>query len=100
MRALWIWAAAIALYGLFALWYDNWSGPLATEEIEIYLARLEETDRDPERLARMRAFLEADDGGEFFMVNLIRLHEGEVSVPGSGEPARPKIGRASCRERV
>jgi hypothetical protein len=42
---------------------------------------------DGERRERMRGFLESDDGREFLMVNLIRLHPGPVSTPGGGPPA-------------
>jgi hypothetical protein len=74
MRARWIWGAAVVLYGVFSLWYDNWSGPLGSAEIDAYLKRFEATSgADPGRLAAARAFLEADDGHEFFMLNLIRL---------------------------
>ncbi len=88
MDPLWIWLAAAAAYGLFALWYHNRSGPLRPEEIEAHLARLAERPEapDPERLAELRRFLEADDGGEFFMVNLIRLHPDPVPDPETGTP--------------
>ncbi len=92
MRSWWIWGVALLLYGAFSLWYNNLSGPLSAAEIDSYLERFETSaDRpDRERLAVVRAFLEADDGGEFFMLNLIRFHEGPVADPGSGErqPAR------------
>ena len=88
MNPVWIWLAAIAAYGVFSLWYNNWRGPLTPEEIEHYAKRLEgraEGGIDPERFAAVRKFLEADDGREFFMVNLVRLNPGEVAVPGSDE---------------
>ena len=37
----------------------------------------------PEQLATLRAFLEADDGREFFMLNLVRINEGPVVAPGA-----------------
>ena len=82
-----IWVAALLLYGVFLLWYDNWSGPLTPTEVEKFMERLEASAEapDPERLATMRAFLEADDGGEFFMLNLIRLNPDPVTDPGSQE---------------
>lgn len=87
MHPLWIWVGAVVLYAAFSLWYNNWSGPLDSAEIEVYAERLAASPetRDPERAAAMRAFLESDDGGEFFMVNLIRLHPGPVTLPGSDE---------------
>ncbi len=91
MRPRTLWLGAVALYGLFWLWYDGFRGPLLPEEVETYMARFEaRPEAEPERLAVVRNFLESDDGGEFFMLNLIRFHEGEVAVPGSDdlEPAR------------
>ena len=92
MTAWWIWGTALVLYAVFSLWYNNWSGPLSRAELEAYAKRFEASSSAPdaERLAAARAFLEADDGGEFFMVNLIRLHDGPVANPGSGklEPAQ------------
>jgi hypothetical protein len=88
MSPLWLWAGAIALYGAFSLWYNGWRGPLTGEEIETYRKRFEASaeGRDPQRAADLRAFLESDDGGEFFMLNLIRLQPDPVPMPGSGEP--------------
>ena len=88
MRAVGIWAIALVFYGAFLLWYDNWDGPLTAAEIEEYSKRLEDRAGAPdaERRAALRAFLEEDDGSEFFMLNLIRVHEGDVVDPGSGEP--------------
>ncbi len=90
MRPRWIWLAAVLLYGLFSLWYNNLRGPLTAAEIDDYASRFAATDVEPERLAAARAFLESDDGGEFFMVNLLRLHEGDVISPDSGELVPPQ----------
>jgi len=91
MHAAWIWGAALALYGGFHAWYGGVRGPLRPSEIDAYLARLPASARtEPERVAAVRAFLTADDGREFFMVNLVRLHPQPVPDPVSGEtkPAR------------
>lgn len=86
MRAAWIWVAAAFVFGLFSLWYDNWSGPLRAEEIDALLERASaQSQIEPARLATVRAFLEADDGGEFFMLNVLRPHDEPVTVPGSDE---------------
>jgi hypothetical protein len=86
---LWIWAAAILLYAAFSVWYVGVRGPLSKQEVESHLARLAGTGLavDAERLARLRAFLDADDGREFFMLNLIRLRPGPVLAPGASQPA-------------
>lgn len=91
MRARWIWGGALLGYGLFALWYDGWRGPLEAHEIDVLIERARTQGHiEPDRLATVRAFLEADDGGEFFMLNLLRVQPEPVAVPGSDErrPAR------------
>ena len=91
MHAGWIWGAALLGYGLFALWYDNWRGPLDAQEIDVLIERARTQGHiEPDRLATVRAFLEADDGGEFFMLNLLRVQPEPIPVPGSDEkrPAR------------
>lgn len=87
MHPLWIWVGAAIFYAVFSLWYNNWRGPVTPAEIEVYAKRFEAASDgpDPERAAAMRAFLENDDGGEFFMVNLIRMQPDAVAMPGSGE---------------
>ncbi|HEX7035327.1 MAG TPA: hypothetical protein VF210_06105 [Pseudomonadales bacterium] len=85
LRTLLVWIFAGALYGAFWLWYHGSGEPLAEDEIEMYLERLEERGRDPERLQEARAFMESDDGGEFYMVNLINMREQPLQV-GDVEP--------------
>jgi hypothetical protein len=91
MEALLIWGGAAILYAAFSLWYNSLRGPLTPAEVEGYIERFRTLSGvTNERLAPVRAILEADDGREFFMVNLIRLHDGPVKEPGSGQlkPAR------------
>lgn len=80
-----IWGGAILAYALFRLWYDNWHGPLKPAEIEAFLTqmegRYESTGNDPETL---RTFLEADDGREFVMLNLVKAEMGQVHDPDGG----------------
>lgn len=89
MSALWIWAAALAGYLAFHVWYVGVRGPLTPEEIEAHVARLAASPMAPapERLALLRAFLEADDGREFFMLNLVRVRREPVTAPGASAPA-------------
>ena len=86
--AWWAWPVALVLYGAFRLWYDNRRGPLTPAEIEAFLAQAAE--RAPTGghtdLAVLRAFLEADDGREFVMSNLLRLHTQAVPHPVTGVP--------------
>jgi hypothetical protein len=98
MSGIWIWGAAVLLYGAFSLWYNNWRGPLTHDEVEHYMERLlaaPEADPDSARAAAARAFLASDDGKEFFMINLIRLHPEPVKLPDSSErePAAKVLGR-------
>jgi hypothetical protein len=87
MSPLWIWLAAALLYALFRAWYDNWRGPLTADEIEAYLARIEGTpSAELNDLTTLRAFLEADDGREFVMLNLVRLDPEPIRHPLTGEP--------------
>jgi len=85
-----IWIAAAAAYAAFYFWYNGRRRPLAPHEVEDYIARLRASavEASAERLETLRAFLASDDGGEFYMVNLIRLHPGTVRGPGE-ESARP-----------
>ena len=80
------WAAALVAYRLFRWWYDNWSGPLQPAEIDACMEQLADrfagTGNSPEVL---RAFLEADDGREFLMVNLVKVQTAEVMDPASGQ---------------
>jgi hypothetical protein len=85
LRRGWPWIAALALYAAFFVWYQNLRGPLSPAEIEGYMARLATPGRDPAQLDSLRAFLAADDGGEFFMVNLVRFPAAPVTDPVTGE---------------
>ena len=87
MPAAWlIWGGAGALYLLFRLWYDGFARPLSAAEIDAFMAsegpRLALTGNDP---ATIRAFLEADDGREFVMLNLVKVEAGMVPDPVTGE---------------
>lgn len=89
MRPLWLWVAAALLYGAFWLWYVGVRAPLAPDEVAAAMARVEASmpGVTPAQAATLRAFLEADDGGEFFMLNLVRLQPEPVRAPGASEPA-------------
>lgn len=87
----WPFALAAILYLLFRLWYDGLRRPLTPAEIDEGLARIAErggskgTDS-----AAFRAFLEADDGREFVMLNLVKFTPGMARHPETGleVPAR------------
>lgn len=92
MDSFWVWGAALAAYGLFLSWYANWRGPLRPAEIDDLMARITAHNPDTSRNDPdvVRRFLEADDGREFFMLNLVRLASAEVADPVTGQmrPAR------------
>lgn len=90
-----IWLAVPLVYALFALWYYNWSGPVTPAEIDQFMARFDSNEGARHTDAQvMRQFLQADDGGEFVMLNLVQLRPGTVDHPVSGEaiPAATLIG--------
>lgn len=91
--SFWPWAIAASAYLLFLAWYQNWRGPLSKAEIERYLplilaANPHSDDRNDTGV--LKAFLENDDGREFYMLNLVRVADGTVADPKTGaqRPAR------------
>jgi hypothetical protein len=87
MSGFWVWAPAVLIYGAFWFWYVGLPQPLTRAEIDAHMATLAASgiDATPEQLATLRAFLEADDGREFFMLNLVRINQGPVVAPGATE---------------
>lgn len=83
----WIWGTAVVLSLAFSAWYNNWRGPLTAAEIDTYMEQLQaRPDNNPAALKDLRAFLEADDGREFIMLNVIKLHADPQPHPETGEP--------------
>ena len=82
---LWIWGGAALLYGLFRWWYDNWRGPLTKAEIDAFFAGVEGKYGGHNDPAALRSFLEADDGKEFVMLNLVKIEPGMVVDPQTGK---------------
>lgn len=87
---IWIWGIASLAAIVFLGWYRNWRGPLTANEIERYMAKAIEMHGANafNDFGIVRQFLEADDGREFVMLNLVRLAPGEVADPETGAPAR------------
>ena len=87
MAARWpgvVWAALVlAALGAFWLWYGGHGPPLTPEEGRLLLARAQALQgqaglplRSDDRIARLQALIDTDDGGEFWMVNLeTRRHD-------------------------
>ena len=82
----WTWGIALLLCLVFFGWYRNWRGPLRPDEIERYLGKLK-GDGGGERndISIVRQFLEADDGQEFVMLNLVKTVR-EAPDPRTGVP--------------
>jgi hypothetical protein len=81
-----VWATALLAYGAFSAWYGGLGAPLRPAEVDAYMTRLAQGSvRDPALLAAVRAFLDSDDGREFFMVNLVQMQPGDIAVPGTDE---------------
>lgn len=84
MSGFWTWGVAFLAYALFAGWYRNWRGPLSKDEIERYLSRLREDGAGARNdMDVVRRFLEADDGREFIMLNLVKTLS-EAADPRTG----------------
>ena len=81
-----IWIIAALAYFIFAAWYFNWKGPLKPNEITQLMAQMSEnSSQSPTDPDVIREFLETDDGKEFVMLNLVRLHQGNIAHPETGE---------------
>lgn len=87
---IWIWGVTALTAIAFLGWYRNWRGPLSKDEIERYMAKATamHSANGFNDFDTVRRFLEADDGREFVMVNLVRLAPGEVPDPETGAPTR------------
>ena len=80
-----IWGTALIFYLVFLGWHENWRGPLTESEIANFTARAQSIDGlSAEQLAQLEMFMRDDDGGEFFMVNLVGFTEGLASHPDTG----------------
>lgn len=92
-----IWGGALALYVLFRLWYDSWRGPLTKAEIDAFFDQVHAKYGGGNDPAALRSFLEADDGKEFVMLNLVKVEEGTVTDPATGNeiPGREALRRYS-----
>jgi len=100
IRTAIIWAIGALLYTLFLAWYGGWRAPLSKAEVDGFMQaveRIEVYNGNDLIKSRLRTFLEADDGKEFFMVNLLRYRPQPQSFDGMkpGETAREVMERYS-----
>lgn len=94
MASFWTWAVAAIVYAVFLGWHRNWRGRLSTAEIEAILAMLQAQgagDNGRNALATMRAFLEADDGRPFHMLNVVRLSPDLVTDPAGRQASAREV---------
>ena len=82
-----LWLAALAIAVLFSFWYTNTGGALTEEEIALYLYRQAEAGADAEQIGRLRQFMEADNGRQFIMVNILDMNETPAVVEGAAADA-------------
>ncbi len=86
LKYILIWLVAACVYGAFWFWHSAGRARLSPSEITEHLVsygRLYSGGRDAERRVRLRGFLAADDGGEVFMVHLIRMRAFPLPVAGA-----------------
>jgi hypothetical protein len=82
-----LWVAPGIAYLFFCFWYTDLSGPLTKAEIDGYTTALAQGGGAPDRIARIRRFLEADNGRQFIMVNMLDMATAPPAVRGAPSDA-------------
>ena len=92
-----IWASLIIIYLGFFFWYTDLGGKLDSEEIDLFLEKLQEnnSDLDSDMYESIKNFMENDSGRQFLMVNNVDINENPEDVEGAepGESAESLLGR-------
>ena len=90
-----IWLIPALLYVLFFAWYTDFGCPFSDDEVDHYVAAMENNGRTAELVAFMKAFAKQDTGRQFLMVNNIDMNENPPNVEGAepGESAADLMGR-------
>ena len=91
----WLWLGAAIPYAVFCWWYTNTGGALSASEIEHFVAAMRAGGADAERIARLRRFMEEDDGNQFLMVNVLDL--AADPAPVAGVPANESAAAVMAR---
>ena len=81
---MWAWVVAFGVYLGFRAWYDKWRGKLSAVEIADFVARAQAEGW--QNRPAFEAFLAADDGRDFIMLNLVRIAPGMIAHPDTGAP--------------
>ena len=100
------WAILAVIYAAFFFWYGGSGDPISPEEAEQYITIAEERNSrqgaqergDGDALAKLREFMENDDGQEFVMINLNVYREAPLyadgrEASGSAQEAEMEYGR-------
>jgi len=94
-----LWTVLLSLYAAFAYWHTSFKEPLSPAEITAYQAQLAQSATDAQRFPEaFAAFLTADDGGPFYMFNVMELRkhakypEGSSFDVTSGKEADSRYG--------
>jgi hypothetical protein len=92
-NSLVLWIAGALVYAGFLAWYDGWHEPLSDGDVDRVMQAVEQMEiyRGNDAIkARLRSFLEADDGREFFMVNLLSYRAVPQAFEGMREGETPQ----------
>ena len=94
-KRLLLWLSPAILYALFVIWYTDFGGPLSDEEVDNFVAVLEERGGNPETIAKIEGFLRNDSGRQFLMLNALDMNENPPDVEGAepGENADQLMAR-------
>jgi hypothetical protein len=82
-------AALIILYAAFLIWYGGRGKPLNQEELEALLAEMKRRagkqgqDEEGSILQQFRELAQSDDGGAYYMVNLLKFRKKALYPAGS-----------------
>jgi len=94
-KRLLLWLVPAAFYVLFVVWYTDFAGPLSDEEIDKFVAVLEERGANSETVAKLEGFLRNDSGRQFLMLNALDMNDNPPDVEGAapGESADQLMAR-------
>ena len=82
-----LWLVPGVIYIAFCLWYTNLGGSLSSEEIDSFVAQLEQNGATAARIANIRQFMEEDSGNQFIMINALDMRENPPDLPATGPDA-------------
>jgi hypothetical protein len=94
-KRLILWLSPAILYALFVAWYTDFGGPLSDEEVDNFIAVLDERGGNPEIIAKIEGFLRNDSGRQFLMLNALDMNDNPPDVEGAepGENADQLMAR-------